>query len=323
MLCKAVCQPFPLDSLLAGLRPALSSALRFGWKIGGVARVSHVSMRGRPKTAVIPVMAVMLPAASCKDNLPSAILPLIVILDAVLIKERGAILVEPFRDDRGQFPAFPHDFQKLRSRARPSLPALHERHHPKKDRGNLCRRKLLLCLPFYQLPAAITETERQLLIGRVPASDKKLRRIGCAAFLFQNKGSVRTPCQACRARHLVEHVAVILLADVVDDHHRKGMPVGKIFQQRYIPIIVCIGVVFGCGTDFLQRVNDNQPALGICFEVIFKLHDKTVWQLAACHGKVEPPARFVRQTEQPVLYAAERIFQTQVKHVALQCLHIP
>ena len=30
LLRKAVCQPFPLDSLLAGLRPALSSALRFG-----------------------------------------------------------------------------------------------------------------------------------------------------------------------------------------------------------------------------------------------------------------------------------------------------
>ena len=85
LLRKVVCQTFPLDSLMAGLTPCLSSALRFGWKDSGVA---HVSMRGHPKTAVIPVMAVMLPAASCKDNLPAAILPLIVILDAVLIKER-------------------------------------------------------------------------------------------------------------------------------------------------------------------------------------------------------------------------------------------
>ena len=30
LLCKVVCQTFPLDSLMAGLRPALSSALRFG-----------------------------------------------------------------------------------------------------------------------------------------------------------------------------------------------------------------------------------------------------------------------------------------------------
>jgi len=149
-------------------------------------------------------------------------------LDAVLIKERGAVLVEPFRDDCGQFPAFPHDLQKFRSRARPSLSALHERHHPKKDRGNLCRRKLLLRLPLNHLPTAITETERQFLIGRVPASDKQFRRIGRSALLFQHKGSVCTPCQACRARHLVEHVAVILLTDMVYDDNRKGMPVGKI-----------------------------------------------------------------------------------------------
>ena len=88
--------------------------------------------------------------------------------------------------------------------------------------------------------------------------------------------SVRTPRQSSRARHLVEHVAVILLSDVVDNYNCKGMSVGKVFDEGNIPVVVCIGVVFGCGADFLQGVNDNEPAVGMLFQIILKLHDKTV-----------------------------------------------
>jgi hypothetical protein len=52
---------------------------------------------------------------------------------------------------------------------------------------------------------------------------------------------------------------------VVYDNDRKRMPVGKVFDEGDIPIIAGIGVVFGCGADFLQGVNYNEPAVGVFF----------------------------------------------------------
>ena len=135
------------------------------------------------------------------------------------------------------------------------------------------------------------------MIFDIPARHKQLCGIGRTALLFQNKGSVRTPRQTCRARHLVEHIAVVLLADMVDDHHRKGMPVGKVLYQRYIAVIVGVGVVFGSGAYLLQRINDNEPAVGIYFQIVLKLYHQTVRELAARHGEMELPVCFIGQTE--------------------------
>ena len=63
------------------------------------------------------------------------------------------------------------------------------------------------------------------------------------------------------ARHFVEHVAVILLTDVVYDNNRQRVPAGKAFDKGDVPVIACVSVVFGCGADFLQGVNDNEPVL--------------------------------------------------------------
>ena len=43
--------------------------------------------------------------------------------------------------------------------------------------------------------------------------------------------------------------------DVVYDNDRQRVPVGKVFDKGDVPVIACIGVVFGCGADFLQGVN--------------------------------------------------------------------
>ena len=75
----------------------------------------------------------------------------------------------------------------------------------------------------------------ELLIGRVPARHIQLCGIGRTAFLFQNKGCVRTPRQSRRARHFVEHVAVVLLSDVVYDNDRQRVPVGKVFDKGDVP----------------------------------------------------------------------------------------
>ncbi|CCL18322.1 hypothetical protein BN171_2220009 [Clostridioides difficile E25] len=54
------------------------------------------------------------------------------------------------------------------------------------------------------------------------------------------------------------------------------MPVGKVFDKGDVPVVACIGIVFGCGADFLQGVNHNEPAVGVFFQIILQLHDKTV-----------------------------------------------
>jgi len=46
------------------------------------------------------------------------------------------------------------------------------------------------------------------------------------------------------------------------------MPVVKILYQRYISVIVGVGVVFVRDAYLLQRINDNEPAVGIYFEKV-------------------------------------------------------
>jgi len=110
---------------------------------------------------------------------------------------------------------------------------------------------------------------------------------------------------------------------MVYDHHRKGMSVSKVFDDGYISVVVGIGVVFGGGTDFLQGINHNEPAVRIDFQVFLKLPHQTVGELAACHSEMEMFACLVGQLEKPVLYAVKGILQTEIQNIALRSCHFP
>ena len=77
----------------------------------------------------------------------------------------------------------------------------------------------------------------------IPADTVEPCGIGRTGFLFQYKGGVCAPRQPRCPRYLVEHIAVVLLADMVDNDDRKGMPVGKLLNLGNIPVITGIGVV--------------------------------------------------------------------------------
>ena len=132
-------------------------------------------------------------------------------LCAEVEKKGGVILIEQLCDDGG---GCLHMCEQLRCRSRPILLIPQERYQPKKDRRHSFFGKLLLPFAFHQFPAALTETEGKLLIFNIPADTKQLCGIGSPCFLFQNKGGIRTSCQPCCARHLIEHIAVVLLADI-------------------------------------------------------------------------------------------------------------
>ena len=142
-------------------------------------------------------------------------------------------------------------------------------------------------------------------------------------FLFQHKGGVGAAGQPRCPRYPVEHVAVPLLADVVDDHHRQGVPVRKILEQRYVPVVVGIGVVLGRGAYLLQGVNDDKPGAGALLEIVLKLAHQPVRQLAARHGEAQALTGFIGQTEQPVLDAVKGVLQTQVQHVPRRGRQLP
>ena len=160
------------------------------------------------------------------------------------------VLVQQLCDDVGRGVRFLHLRQKLGGRPRPLPPPLHKGHQPKKDRRHL-RRKLFLGFPLHQLPTALTETQGELLVLDVPADGVEGSGVRCPVFLFQHKGGVGAAGQPRCPRYPVEHVAVPLLADVVDDHHRQGVPVREILEQRYVPVVVGIGVVLGRGAYLL------------------------------------------------------------------------
>ena len=100
---------------------------------------------------------------------------------------------------------------------------LHKRHQPKKNRRYAFPFKLFLPFSLHQLPTARTEAQDKLLILDVPAHTVEPCCIGSPRFLFQNKGRICAPRQPCCSRYLVEHIAVVLLADMVDNYHCKGM----------------------------------------------------------------------------------------------------
>ena len=102
---------------------------------------------------------------------------------------------------------------------------------------------------------------------------------------------------------------------MVDDHYRQGVPVREILEQRYVPVVVGIGVVLGRGAYLLQGIYDDQPGAGVLFEIVLQLAHQTVRQLAACHGEAQALAGFIGQTKQPVLDAVKGVLQTQVQHV--------
>ncbi len=84
---------------------------------------------------------------------------------------------------------------------------------------------------------------------------------------------------------------------MVDDHHRQGVSVRKILEQRYVPVVIGIGVVLGRGAYLLQRVDDDEPGAGALLEIVLQLAHQPVRQLAACHGKAQALAGFIGQPE--------------------------
>ena len=141
----------------------------------------------------------------------------------VVCKKRGAVLVEPLGNDRRRRVCFLHRLQKFRRCAAPVLFILHKRHQPKRNRRYAFPCKLFLPFSLHQLPTARTEAQDKLLILDVPAHTVEPCCIGSPRFLFQNKGRICAPRQPCCSRYLVEHIAVVLLADMVDNYHCKGM----------------------------------------------------------------------------------------------------
>ena len=64
------------------------------------------SNRGYPNTAVIIVTTVT--RLPCKGNLPAVFFAAVLVVDTILTSKRGAILIEPFRNHRGDGFCFPH-----------------------------------------------------------------------------------------------------------------------------------------------------------------------------------------------------------------------
>ena len=110
---------------------------------------------------------------------------------------------------------------------------------------------------------------------------------------------------------------------MVDNHHRQGVPVRKILEQRYVPVVVGIGVVLGRGAYLLQGVNNDKPGAGALLEIVLKLAHQPVRQLAACHGEAQALAGFIGQPEQSVLDAVKGVLQTQVQHVPQRGWQLP
>ena len=153
----------------------------------------------------------------------------------VLLEKVKAVFVHPLCQDICRCFRFTQSVQQFRGCPTPFRPVLHKLYQPKKDIWYRFPCKLLLCFPLHQFPTAITETQDELLIGRVPARHIEPCGIGSPAFLFQYKGSVRTPCQPCCPRHFVEHIAVVLLSDVVYKGKTKRCRIKVIAKKRIDP----------------------------------------------------------------------------------------
>lgn len=87
--------------------------------------------------------------------------------------------------------------------------------------------------------------------------------------------------------------------------------------------IIGVGVIIFHTAHFLQCVNDDQHCVGIVFEELCELPLQTFLQNVALGAEADVGRDFIRDTEEPVLDAARRIFQTEIERSALLCPEVP
>ena len=98
----------------------------------------------------------------------------------------------------------------------------------------------------------------------------------------------------------------------------------QFFQQRKLPIVVCVGIGFRNDVaDFLQRVDDDEDGIRVLREELFDLILQATADAAGQIGEMQGVRRVVGDLKQAALNAGVAVLQAQVEDGSLHRWKFP
>ena len=98
----------------------------------------------------------------------------------------------------------------------------------------------------------------------------------------------------------------------------------QFFQQRKLPIVVCVGIGFRNDVaDLLQRVDGNEDGVRVFCEELSDLILQTAADTVGQIGEMQGVRRVVGNLKQTVLDAGVAVLQTQVEDGSLRRWKVP
>ena len=146
---------------------------------------------------------------------------------------------------------------------------------------------------------------------------QQIYHLKSTTLVLQNERRIRTAHQPRRSGDHVKGITGRLLAGVVDQEDRNVKPVGDAFQDRHGSVVSGVTVIFGFHVpDLLERIDQNKVHCRTLSQEIDELFLKSVSDHLRFRDDPDLSGVPVRHVHQSALYAGERIFETEVQHLA-------
>ena len=170
----------------------------------------------------------------------------------------------------------------------------------------------------------LPESKFQYVGFNVPASAVQFRAGTGSVLPFQNKVGICHAAQAGRSGDHIHRIAVVHLPQMVDQKDRDVVLVCQFFQQRKLPVVVCVGIGFRNDVaDLLQRVDDNEGGIRVFREELFDLILQIATDAAGQIGEMQGVRRVVGDLKQAVLDTGVTVLQAQVEDGSLHRWKFP
>ncbi len=118
---------------------------------------------------------------------------------------------------------------------------------------------------------------------------------------IKNENGIHRSADACRARELVDGIAVALLAEMMHQQKRNFEIVGKSFELSHLVIVVSVGDVNSIVANDLKGIDDDEHRVTMLRYEVFNLRAERVGKFSRGDCKAEIAGGFIGQPIETVL----------------------